>query len=58
MAGLTENEKGTKFFKGEFINVSPLEKLKQNKNFFNYVDKKSASFKYVELMKSVIEKSS
>jgi hypothetical protein len=58
MAGLTENEKGTRFFKGEFIKISPLERLKQNKNFFNYVDKKSASFKYVELMKLIVEKES
>ena len=58
MAGVTEELSNTKFYKGAFINVNPLEKLKENINFFNYVDKKSATIKYVDLMKTIIKKNS
>lgn len=56
MAGVTEDLKSTKFFKGEYINVNPLEKLKQNLNHFDYVDKNSSTVKYIEIMKSIIKK--
>ena len=56
MAGVTDNLKHTKFYKGDYINVNPLDKLKENINFFDYVDKKSATIKYIDLMKSVIQK--
>ena len=35
MAGVTDNLKSTKFYKGDFINVDPIEKLKENPNYFN-----------------------
>lgn len=56
MAGVTADLKNTKFFKGDFINVNPLEKLKENINYFDYVDNDSATKKYVELMKEIIKK--
>lgn len=58
MAGVTDNLKTTKFYKGEYITVNPLNKLKENINHFDYVDKNSSTIKYIELMKSIIKKES
>jgi hypothetical protein len=58
MAGVTDDLKMSKFYKGEFINVNPLEKLKENINYFDYIDKNSSTIKYIEVMKSIIEKHS
>jgi hypothetical protein len=55
MAGVTDDLKSTKFYKGEFINVDPLSKLKENPNFFDYVDRNSSTIKYIEQMKKVVE---
>ena len=55
MAGVTDNLKSTKFYKGEYINVDPIEELSKNPNRFDYVDKNSSTIKYVELMKSFIK---
>jgi hypothetical protein len=55
MAGVTENLKGTKFYKGEYINIDPIQKLKSNPNHFDYIDKNSSTIKYVEVMKSFIQ---
>jgi hypothetical protein len=57
MAGVTDNLKLTKFYKGEFINVDPIEKLKQNPKHFDYIDKSNATIKYVDVIKSFVEKS-
>jgi hypothetical protein len=56
MAGVTDDLKSTKFYKGNYINTNPLEKLKENINFFDYIDKNSSTIKYVEIMKSIVEK--
>jgi hypothetical protein len=56
MAGVTDDLKGTKFYKGEYINVDPIEKLREDENYFNYVDKNSSTIKYIEVMKSFIQK--
>lgn len=56
MAGVTDDIKSTKFYKGEYINVDPIEKLKENENHFNYIEENSATTKYIEVMKSYIEK--
>ena len=37
------------------INI-PIEKLKENENYFDYVDSKSSTIKYIENMKSYIQK--
>ena len=55
MAGVTDDLKHNKFYKGEYINVSPLDKLKENPNFFDYVDKNSSTIKYIDIMKSLVE---
>lgn len=55
MAGVTEDLKSTKFYKGEFINVDPLVKLKENPNYFDYIEKNSSTIKYIEQMKKVIK---
>jgi len=55
MAGVTDNLKGTKFYKGEYINVDPIKSLINNPNHFDYIDKNSSTIKYIELMKSFIK---
>jgi len=55
MAGVTDNLKSTKFYKGEYINVNPLQKLRENISHFDYVDKNSSTIKYIEIMKNIIK---
>ena len=57
MAGVTDDLKHSRFYKGEFINVNPLEKLQENTNYFDYVDKNSSTIKYIETMKRLLKKS-
>jgi hypothetical protein len=56
MAGVTEDLKSSKFFKGDYINVDPISKLRSNDNHFNYIDENSSTIKYIENMKSYIQK--
>jgi hypothetical protein len=56
MAGVTSNQKQDKFYKGDFININPLDKLKEDINFFDYVSSQSSTKKYVEVMKSLVKK--
>ena len=56
MAGVTDDLKKTKFYKGDFINVDPIKKLIEDPTYFNYVDTKSSTIKYIEVMRSYIEK--
>lgn len=56
MAGVTAELKTKKFFKGDFININPLNKLKEDINFFDYVEDNSSTKKYVELMKEIVKK--
>jgi hypothetical protein len=56
MAGVTDDLKTTKFYKGEFINVDPIQKIIEDNNYFDYVDNKSSTIKYVEVIKSFVEK--
>ena len=56
MAGVTGNQKQDKFYKGDFININPLDKLKEDINFFDYVSSQSSTKKYVEVMKSLVKK--
>jgi hypothetical protein len=55
MAGVTEDLRTTKFYKGEFINVNPLKKLEENPNYFDYIDKNSSTIKYIDQMKKVLK---
>jgi hypothetical protein len=56
MAGVTDNLRDTKFYKGDFINVDPIEKLKENSSYFDYVDTKSSTIKYIDIIKEYIKK--
>ena len=56
MAGVTSNQKQDKFYKGDFININPLDKLKEDINFFDYVSSQSSTKKYVEVMTSLVKK--
>jgi hypothetical protein len=58
MAGVTDDLKGDKFYKGEFINISPLKLLHYNFDYFDYIDSNSATKKYVEVMKSLVKNQS
>ena len=58
MAGVTEDLKNTKFYKGDYINVNPLDKLKENIHHFDFIDKNSSTIKYVDVMKSIIKNNS
>ena len=51
MAGVTDDLKHSKFYKGEYIDVDPIECLLKDINHFDYVDKNSSTIKYIDLMK-------
>jgi len=55
-AGVTEDMKNRKFYKGEFINIDPIQKLKEDPNFFDFVENTSSTVKYIDNMKSYIKK--
>lgn len=55
MAGVTSTLKDTKFYKGDFISINPIDKLRQNPNYFDYIDSNSSTVKYIEVMKSFIK---
>lgn len=55
MAGVTEDLKTKKFFKGEYINLDPIQLLRENPNQFDYVEETSSTIKYIEVMKSFIK---
>lgn len=55
MAGVTDDQKKIKFYKGDYINEDPLKKLESDINFFEYIEKSSSTIKYIEVMKSLIK---
>jgi len=56
MAGVMDSMKREKFYKGEFINVNPIDKVKENGDFFDYVDNSSATVEYVKIIKEFAKK--
>ncbi len=56
MAGVTENLKHDKFYKGDFIEKNPIELLQKNSRYFDYIEKTSATIKYIDNMKDYIKK--
>jgi hypothetical protein len=56
MAGVTDDMRSTKFFKGEFINIDPILKLKDDPTFFDFIEKDSSTVKYIDNMKSYLKK--
>jgi hypothetical protein len=57
MAGITEEMKHTRFYKGSFINNDPIELLKKDETYFNYIDPRNITTKYVDNIKSYLQKS-
>jgi len=55
MAGITEEMKYTKFFKGDFIEKDPIEMLKNNFDYFNYIDSNNITIKYIDNIKSYLK---
>ena len=56
MAGVTDDMKRKKFYKGEFINENPFTKLIEDTNYFDFIEKDSSTLIYVQLMKDIIKK--
>ena len=56
MAGVTDDLKNSKFYKGEFINVDPIQKIIDEPTFFDFIEKTSSTIKYIDNMKSYIKK--
>jgi hypothetical protein len=55
MAGVTQDLKDRKFYKGEYINDDPLRKIEIDPDYFDYIEKNSSTIKYIEVMKSLIQ---
>jgi hypothetical protein len=56
MAGVTDDLRDKKFFKGDFIYINPIEKIKENPSYFDYIDNNSSTIKYIEVMKDIVKK--
>lgn len=56
MAGITQEMKNEQFFKGEFIDNNPLEIIKSNPNYFDYIKTNSSTNRYIDVMKKIIQK--
>ena len=56
MAGITDDMKKEHFFKGEFIDKNPIDNLRIDGNFFNYIRKDSSTLKYIDEIKKIIQK--
>lgn len=56
MAGVTENLKQDKFYKGDFIDKDPIEILKKEPNYFDYINPNSSTTKYIENIKDYLKK--
>ena len=55
MAGVTDDLKKEMFYKGDYIYENPIEMLRGNENYFDYINEKSITLKYIELMKDFIK---
>jgi hypothetical protein len=56
MAGVTEDIKRDKFYKGDYIEINPLVQLKNDLHFFDYVSPLSSTWLYINEMKKIIQK--
>ena len=55
-AGITKDNKDGKFYKGDFIENNPIDLLKNDPTYFDYVSTNSASFFYIQEMKDFVMK--
>jgi hypothetical protein len=56
MAGVTEKDKKTKFFKGDFIDKNPINILKEDFGYFDYIDETNSTIKYINELKELVKK--
>ena len=56
MAGVTEKDKKTKFFKGDFIDKNPINILKEDFGYFDYIDETNSTIKYINELKVLVKK--
>ncbi len=56
MAGVTQDMRFKKFYKGEFINLDPIERLKEDPTYFDFIEPNSSTIKYIDNMRSFIKK--
>jgi hypothetical protein len=56
MAGVTEKDKKTKFFKGDFIDKNPINILKDDFGYFDYIDETNSTIKYINELKELVKK--
>jgi hypothetical protein len=56
MAGVTEDLKKDKFYKGDYIDLNPLNMLRDKSDIFDYVGRSSSTLLYINEMKKIIQK--
>ena len=56
MAGITEELKKKHFYKGDFIEKNPIESFINDNLHFDYIDKNSATIKYLNEIKILTQK--
>jgi hypothetical protein len=54
MAGVTEDMKNRCFYKGDYIEKNPIESFRNDNSHFDYIDKDSATIKYLSEIKKVV----
>lgn len=54
MAGVTKDLKRKMFYKGDYINSSPIDIVRKYPNKFRYVESDNSTIKYIELIKDFI----
>lgn len=54
LAGVTVHTRDTMFYKGEFIDMNPIEIIKECPSYFDYVDKNNSTYIYINLIKDYV----
>ncbi len=56
MAGVLDNMKTKKFYKGDYLMKNPIDLLIDDENYFDFIEKNSSTIKYVEVLKTIAKK--
>lgn len=56
MAGVTEEQKNEKFFKGGYIKTNPINLLKEQPDYFDFIEKQSSTTIYINELKELAQK--
>jgi hypothetical protein len=56
MAGVTEEQKNEKFFKGGYIKTNPINLLKEQPDYFDFIEKQSSTTMYINELKELAQK--